>query len=153
MYFLPCANMPWHYVCYASRAVARREELGYPLEAFSWGNSVQREFTFIKVANSVGSTRFAEAAAICRFMLTLRAQSEIRMMEMQHAEQHSCSLIFITFLLSLYRISSSEPLLSLSFHATTNHLFNQGENWNQVRVYFSEQNYYLCRIWSNLGFD
>lgn len=72
---------------YASRTVARREELDHPLEAFSWGNSMQRELTFIKVADSPGSTRFAEAAAICGFMLALRAQSEIRTMEMQHPEQ------------------------------------------------------------------
>lgn len=41
----------------------------------------------MKVASSVGSMRFGEAAAICGFMSALRAQSEIRMMEMQHPEQ------------------------------------------------------------------
>lgn len=68
-------------------AVARREELDYPLEPFSWGNSAQRESVFIKVANSAGWPRLAEAAALCGFMLALQAQSEIKMMEKQHPEQ------------------------------------------------------------------
>lgn len=79
MYFLPCARMQEPSVGCASRAVARREELSYPLEASSHGNSMRGEFIFIKVASSDGSTRVAEAAALCGFTLALRAQSEIRM--------------------------------------------------------------------------
>lgn len=50
----------------------------------SAGEQCAQEFTFVKAASSAGSTRCAEAAALCGFLLALWARPEIRMMEMQH---------------------------------------------------------------------